>query len=116
MVLGIDFGLKHIGLATSEGSFASPLEVVEVANLNDGLERIAKKVIELQPELLVVGVSEGKSKKLAENFGKKLSVMVQLPVQFVDETLSSFEAGKSVDREKSHAKSAAIILQRYIDG
>lgn len=104
MILGIDFGLKNIGLAISEGFIAEPLKIVH------SLSEIKKTVDDLKIEKIIVGVSESKSQKLAEEFGNKLKSMLGLPVEFVDETLTSYEAG-----EKNHSKAAAIILQRYLD-
>ncbi len=105
MILGIDYGPRNIGLATSLGEVAQPYGVVHK------LSQIETIVKEQGITKVVVGVSEGKSKVAALNFGKKLQSMLRLPVEFVDETLSSHEAGP-----KAHAKAAAIILQRYLDG
>lgn len=104
MILGIDFGLKNIGLAISEGEIADPYKVVH--RISD-LGPIVKK---LNISRIIVGVSEGRSKNEAENFGKKLRDVLGLPVEFIDETLSSYEAGP-----KAHARAAAVILQRYLD-
>lgn len=115
MLLGIDYGQRHIGLATSEGSFAQPLTGLLVENDYDAVQKIAKVIAAEGIEKIVVGVSEGKSKEVAENFGQKLASMVKLEIVFEDETLSSFEADKGRDKEGSHAKAAAVILQRYLD-
>ncbi len=104
MILGIDYGLKNIGLAISEGSVAEPYKTVS------GLKEIEIIVKKLEITKIIVGVSEGKSKQRALAFGKKLGAMLRLEIEYVDETLSSYEAGP-----KAHAKAAAIILQRYLD-
>lgn len=104
MILGLDYGPQNIGLATSEGEIAQPYGVVH--KLSE-IETVCQK---LAIDKIVVGVSEGKSKEAAENFGAKLQSVLRLPVEFIDETLSSHEAGP-----KNHAKAAAIILQRYLD-
>lgn len=104
MILGVDYGLKNIGLAISGGYIAEPLKIVY------SISEIKKIVSDFKIEKIVVGVSEGKSKELAISFGKKLESMLGLPVDFIDETLSSYEAGA-----KAHARAAAIILQRYLD-
>lgn len=109
MILGIDFGKKNIGLATSEGNFASPYEEIRAGSWELGIEKIKKIVDKLGVEKVVVGVSEGKSRKQAEGFGKKLGSVLGLPVEFEDETLSTWEGGDS------HSKAAAIILQRWLD-
>lgn len=104
MILGIDFGLANIGLATSEGEIAQPYDVIH------NQKEIPPLVQKLGITKIVVGISEGKSKDRAVGFGKKLATMLRLPVEFVDETLSSYEAGP-----KAHDKAAAVILQRYLD-
>ncbi len=104
MILGIDYGLKNIGLAISEGEIAEPYQVVH------NIAAIKKIVKELNVTHLIVGVSEGTSGELATNFGKNLAAVLHLPLDFIDETLSSYEAGP-----KAHAKAAAVILQRYLD-
>lgn len=104
MILGIDYGPKNIGLATSEGFIAEPLKVAH------SIAEVEKVVKELKIKKIVIGVSEGKSRELAKEFGNNLESMLGLPVEYVDETLTSFEAGP-----RAHAKAAAIILQRYLD-
>lgn len=111
MILGIDYGLKNIGLAISEGTLAEPYSTVYSVR---EIKNIAAK---LGITKVVVGISEGKSKDRAIGFGKKLKNMLGLPIEFVDETLTSHEAGLPAGRQggKNHSKAAAIILQRYLD-
>lgn len=116
MILGIDYGLKNIGLAISEGLLAEPKETLKIKNTIIGLRAIEKKVHEWGIEKIVIGISEGKSKIRALSFGKKLENMLDLPVEFADETLSTYEANASGRKNSSdHSKAAAIILQRYLD-
>lgn len=117
MYLGIDYGLKHIGLATAEGSFSEPRESLHPKNDAEAAALVAKKASDWGVKTLVVGVSEGKSKDLAVTFGRRLEEMTGLEVKFVDETLSTNEA-KKISKTKSfddHSLSAAVILQRYLD-
>ncbi|MBI4099958.1 Holliday junction resolvase RuvX, partial [Candidatus Microgenomates bacterium] len=93
MLLGIDYGPKNIGLAISEGEIAEPYSVVHPLSQ---LEAVVKK---LGITKIVVGVSERKSGEEAKSFGVNLQSVLRLPVEFVDETLSSYEAGP-----KAHAK------------
>lgn len=104
MILGIDYGPRNLGLAISEGEIAEPYALVhQIAEIKPITQKLGVTKI-------VIGVSEGKSQDAALSFGKKLESMLRLPVEFVDETLSTHEAGP-----KAHAKAAAIILQRYLD-
>ncbi len=117
MILGIDFGLKNIGLAISEGQIAQPKETIHVSSLPQAIKEIENRVQKWQIDKVVVGISEGKSRDQALAFGRRIESVLQLKVEYVDETLSSFEATnrKMTDKSKEHAKAAAIILQRYLD-
>ncbi|MBI3888142.1 pre-16S rRNA-processing nuclease YqgF [Candidatus Microgenomates bacterium] len=110
MILGIDYGEKWCGLATSEGSLAEPLNTVNLANIFEEVER-------LKPEKIVVGISEKNMAKKTLVFVEKLKVWTKVPVETIDETLTSVEASniKSKDKQKQHAIAAALILQRYLD-
>mgnify|MGYP001578920662 CR=1 FL=1 len=115
VILGIDYGLAYIGLAIStSGEIASPLAVIKVKNKSTkelaGL--ISQKFQGQKIAHLVVGVSEGEMAKQTKIWAHQLANVLQLPVEFIDETLSSVEAGSAKD---NHAKSAAVILQRYLD-
>lgn len=118
--LGVDFGLKRVGLAISEGDLASPLKVIEVKSLNDA----ALKLIDFCKDFdkVIVGLPEGKMGQNVVGFVKKLK-KVGIEVYTIDETLSSKRAleymiATGVSREKRTVNddvSAAIILQDYLD-
>ncbi len=111
MILGIDYGLHHIGLATSEGEFATPRSPITVRSLADALAKVSSLANDWGITKIVVGLSEGQSKKQALRFGQKLSLLSTLPVHFVDETLTTYESGPD-----AHSVAAAHILQRFLDG
>lgn len=115
MILGIDYGRSHLGLATSEGSLAKPEETIVIKDRGSETKDIEQRAREWKVDRIVIGVSEGKMADETKVWGKKLSEMLQLPVEFVDETLSSVEAGESKDKTRDHSKAAAVILQRYLD-
>ena len=110
MIIGIDYGLKHCGLSASDnGVIARPLSTTTVDKVLSELEK-------LDPELIVVGISEGKMKQRTLGFVKSIKKMLRLPVEVVDETLTSLEAeGTNKDKNRQHAVAAAVILQRYLD-
>ncbi|MBI2018336.1 Holliday junction resolvase RuvX [Candidatus Daviesbacteria bacterium] len=118
--LGIDFGLKKIGLAISEGELAAPLKVLEASNFQDAFSKIKKEAADF--DKVIIGKPEGK-------VGKKVTKLVSLlkkesmDIEEWDETLSSQKAmaymiqsglGKN-KRKITDAYSAAIILQEYLD-
>jgi len=122
--LGIDWGKHKVGLAISAGKLADPTEVIKYKDEKALIDRLCRIVLKNKIEKMIVGVSEGKSAKKAKKFGEQLSTTVGLPVEFVDETLTSkdamqmaIKAGVPRDRraKMEDAFAAAIILQRYLD-
>lgn len=118
--LGVDFGLKRVGLAVSEGELASPLKTIEDANFSDLLEKIKKEAEGF--DQIVIGLPEGKMGKLVKKAVKKLKE-AGVNVAEADETLSSQRAVREMielnipkkKRQINDAYSAAIILQDYLD-
>ncbi len=109
MILGIDYGEQWCGLATSEGQLAQPLKTVPTKKIFEETERLA-------PEKIIVGVSEKNMAKKTLTFVEKLQTWVKVPVETVDETLTSVEAqALKKNKKEQHAVSAALILQRYLD-
>ncbi len=116
-LLGIDYGRKKIGLATSEGGLAEPWKVVN----SKGLEKI------LQTEKfdkIIIGISEGKMATESKRFSLSLGKTLNIPVEVFDETLTSQDAQRlsreaGISQKKRHkmedAYAAAIVLQNYID-
>lgn len=118
--LGIDFGLKRVGLATSEGDIASPYKVLEGKNFLDLVKKVKKEVEGF--DKFVVGMPEGKMRQTILGFIKALRKF-GLDVEEADETLSSQKATHKMieldipkdKRGNNDAYSAAIILQNYLD-
>ena len=69
MILGIDYGLKKIGLALAEGNLAEPLSVIKT-------DLSTKKIVNLCQEnkvdKIVVGLPEGKIVSQVKKFAEKL--------------------------------------------
>ena len=118
--LGVDWGLRRIGLAISDGELAVPFKVIEGSSFFDLLEKIKKEALNF--DKIVIGLPEGqmgkKVKKVVRNLKK-----VGLEVIEADETLSTQHANQRMlelnipkkKRTANDAYSAAIILQGYID-
>jgi putative holliday junction resolvase len=125
--LGLDYGLKKIGLAISEGQIASPLKVLDITGLNDAVAKILQVIKKEEIERVVVGVPDsGQSKKAVKNFIAKLKTDLKDEVVSVieaDETLSTSSAKEMMidlgigeqRRQKEDAYSAVIILQNFLD-
>ena len=123
-ILGVDYGKKRVGLAFADGPLAKPLEVLTVKDQDQAVGVIALLMRDLEPDLVVIGISEGKMAKETRGFGKRLQDELMIPVEYEDETLSTkdadrlaIEAGISRKKRKSlsDAYAAAVILQAYID-
>lgn len=120
--LGVDFGLKRVGLAQSEGTLASPLQTISVRGVKDAIKKISQFAQDKKVSKIVVGLPEGKLGKTALGFVRGLK-NAGLNVETADETLSSQKAiykmiEENIPRGKrqiNDAYSAAIILQDWLD-
>jgi len=119
--LGIDFGLRKMGLAFSEGNFIRLLGVVWNS------KKVFFKIIEICKEnnvgKIIVGLPRGKLLPLVRSFSRELESKSGLPVEFQDETLTTrdaiakmIEGGVKKKRRKKleDAAAAACILQGYL--
>lgn len=116
-LLGVDYGLKRIGLAISDGTFSSPLG--KVSDLNS----TARIVKEQAVEKVVIGMPDPENPKV-KSFGARLSELTGIPVSYHDETFSTRVARKAMISAGTSSKTrqkeidqnaAAVILQSYID-
>lgn len=120
--LGIDFGIRRIGLSISEGTLASPWKVLEVQGLKDSVEKVLKIIKEEGFQKIIVGLPEGKMARTVLGFVNGLE-KTGLDVEASDETLSSQRALQQMisenvplkKRRSNDAAAAAIILQNYLD-
>lgn len=125
--LGIDYGLKKVGLSISEGQIASPLKVLEVTSLNDAVAKVLQVINKEEIDRVVIGVPEsGQAKNIVKKFITKLKSDLagkQVSVIEADETLSSSSAKDLMidlnlsqeSRKKEDAYSASLILQNFLD-
>ena len=130
--LGIDFGEKRIGLAVSdpEGRLAVPLTTLARRNDRSALRQIAEIVRREGIGRLVLGEPldlegrRGPAAERARRFGARLAEMTGLPLELVNESLTSVEAagrlrqaGVATRRqpERIDAVAAQILLQEVLD-
>ena len=121
--LGIDFGLKHVGLAVAEGPLAEPLGEKKYSQQEKLFNYLNSIIIKQQIDKIVIGLPEGKLAGAVKNFGKKLTELTGREVFFQDETLSTQEAKLKLiaahapqkKRRFDHSAAAALILQDYLD-
>ncbi len=107
--MAFDFGLRQIGVAVGnlELGTTRPLPVLPARDGVPAWQALQSLVEEWQPDLLVVGEPlnmDGSASELAaraNKFARRLHGRLGLPVEMVDERLSSFEA-KAISREQGH--------------
>ncbi len=130
--LGLDVGRKRIGIAGCDGTglIATGLMTLEHRSFPQTVESIRQVVQDRQVQVLVIGLPYtldggiGTQAKQVQKFARNLSAALQLPVEFVDERLTSVEAEELIQAEKRSPsqnkglidrKAAAIILQQWLD-
>lgn len=133
-LLGFDFGLARIGVATGEleTGIASPLVTLALDANDLRFAAIARLVKEWRPIGFVVGLprplrGEGAHELEPDcrRFANRLHGRFGLPVYFADERLTSAEAERSLKeagmrrwqtrKDKLDAVAAQFILQHFLD-
>ena len=130
--LGLDVGSKRIGVAGCDGTglIATGLTTIERTSFDRDVAQLRELVEQREVQLLVVGLpysldgTLGPQARKVQNFTARLAAALNLPVEYADERLTSFEAEeqlKAQRRSPSHhkglidRKAAAIILQQWLD-
>lgn len=136
--LGVDYGLRRIGLAISDasGTLARPLDTIDRARLphdRAAAGAVVARIAQIDDEpiaVIVVGWprrldgSPNDQTPRVEAFAAELRRQTPVPVVLQDERLSSHEAeARLATREKDwrrrkaqlDAAAAAVILQDYLD-
>ncbi len=145
-VMAIDYGRKRIGLAVADedGGVARPLATIERKNRRQDMRRLKEIVREQRIKTIVVGHplrldgTRGEMAEETERFAERLRKQIGVPVELVDERLTSWQAEQLLaEREGSRnlsvtkraekgrkrkarghdvdAVAAAVILRDYLE-
>lgn len=131
-LLGLDFGTVRVGAAISDvlGTIAQPLPFFPAGNRKACVAAIAQLCRERGVTRIVLGLPrhldgrEGDSSAHARQFGTAVGAATGLPVDFLDERLTTVAAERlliaaDLSREKRRQKvdslAAAMLLQDYLD-
>lgn len=130
-LLGVDFGLRRVGVAQSDelGLLATPLSVINTKSMRETIDKISALAAEHNVGGIVVGLpleldgKEGSSANRVRSFGKVLAKVTGLPVEYIDERLTTVEAYELLAQSKTRkdyasivdSVSAQIILQTYLN-
>ena len=131
-VVAIDFGLKYLGIAASSRLIPRPFGITTLIAKSGKLKdwsKLEEILAEYKPHKILVGLplnmdgSESEMSERAKAFGESLCSRTSIPVQFVDERLSSWEVRKmnqenSKNKQKKtskiHEESACLIAQTWV--
>lgn len=126
MVLGFDFGMKYIGVATGQEitKTATPLKSLKAKDGIPNWDDVAKLISEWSPETLIVGNPlnmDDTSQDItfcAKKFANRLRHKFKLPVHLVDERLTTWEAKQRISTcsiSEYNAEAAAIITEQWLN-
>ncbi|MBD1930022.1 Holliday junction resolvase RuvX [Trichocoleus sp. FACHB-90] len=130
--LGLDVGKKRVGVAGCDGTglIATGIATIDRISFERDVEQLQQLVEERQAQVLVVGLpysmdgTLGFQAKQVQKFAERMAEALQLPLEYVDERLTSYEAEELIREEKRSPahnkalidrKAAALILQRWLD-
>jgi putative Holliday junction resolvase len=130
--LALDVGSKRIGVAGCDGTglIATGITTIERQSFMQDVALFQEIVNQRQVNILVVGLpysmdgSLGFQARYVQKYAQRLAQALQLPLVYVDERLTSFQAeqlliaeNRSPSRHKGliDRKAAALILQQWLD-
>jgi putative pre-16S rRNA nuclease len=142
-ILAIDYGRARLGLALADAEtrLPRPLATLERINRNEDMRRLRELLREHTVRHIVVGLplridgTRGEMAEEAERFAARVGKQFGLPVEMVDERLTSWEAerlleeqaGRVFHDDKPHGRkkkkqerasvdsvAAAVILKEYL--
>lgn len=130
--LGLDVGKKRMGVAGCDGTglIATGLTTIYRTSWTEDLRQLQEIIEERDIKILVIGLpynldgTIGFQAKQVQKFAEKISRIFQLPIEYVDERLTSVEAQTQLKARKRFSprdkgaidcRAAAIILQQWLD-
>ncbi len=130
--LGLDVGKKRMGVAGCDGTglIATGLTTIYRTSWAEDIEQLKDLIAEREIDILIIGLpynldgTVGFQAKQVQKFANKISSSLQLPIEYVDERLTSVEAEAQLKAQKNFStrnkgavdrRAAAIILQQWLD-
>lgn len=130
--LGLDVGSKRIGVAGCDGLglIATGITTIWRTSFPEDIAQLAAIISERQVEILVLGLPYtmdgkiGSQAKQVQKFARRIATVIELPIEYTDERLTSYAAEEmmkaakiSVSQNKATIDriAAAVILQQWLD-
>jgi putative Holliday junction resolvase len=106
-ILALDYGRNKIGLALadSQARVAEPYTTLERINRNEDMRRLREFVRDHHVKQIIVGLplrldgTRGDMAEEATRFANRLRKQIGVPVEMVDERLTSWEAERLLEEE-----------------
>lgn len=135
-VLGIDYGERRLGLATSDetGTFAFPAGVIERTKVARDMAALRAVVQEREIDQIVLGLPlhlsgrEGEAAGAAREFAARVERDLGLPVEWIDERFTTVDAeralreqgisgkrGKRKRKQLVDTTAATLLLRAWLD-
>ena len=131
-IMALDVGSRTIGIACSDALLmtAQGIETIRRTSLENDFNRLRELISEYEVHELAVGMpknmngTKGDRAEKTEEFVEKMKAVIDLPVTFWDERLSTVMAERQliaadVSRKKRKGvidkMAAVVILQGYLD-
>ena len=131
-IMSLDVGSRTIGIACSDALLmtAQGIETIRRTSLEKDFNRLQELIAEYEVHELVVGMpknmngTKGERADKTEEFVEKMKEVIDLPVSYWDERLSTVMAERQliaadVSRKKRKSvidkMAAVVILQGYLD-
>lgn len=130
-ILAIDFGERRIGIAISDNkhTFAFPKLTIDTEKTTDALQKIKNLIIDNDIGKVVIGNpvrvdgEDSKKSQQIKNFSKKLKQIIDIPLEFWDESYTTEKAKKILhkstksfkeNKDKLDQIAASLILEDYL--
>ncbi len=130
--LGLDVGNKRIGVAGCDGLglIATGITTIWRSSFQEDIAQLNEIILDRQVEILVLGLpytmdgNLGSQAKQVQKFARRVAAVIELPIEYVDERLTSYAAEEmmkaaniSVSQNKATIDriAAAVILQQWLD-
>lgn len=131
-VLALDIGEVRVGVAVSDPreTVASPVCVLPAAEVESNAASFRRVLEDWEPELLLCGLpltlagEEGPQAQRIRAIAERVSEQTRLPLEYVDERLTSSEAKQILRRQGLNEKAmrgkvdmvaASLMLQAWLD-
>jgi putative holliday junction resolvase len=130
--LGLDVGSKRIGVAGCDrlGLIATGITTIWRSSFTEDIAQLTQIIEDRAVEMLVIGLpytmdgNLGSQAKQVQKFARRVATVIKLPIEYVDERLTSYAAEQmmiaakiSVSQNKATIDriAAAVILQQWLD-